>query len=70
MQEEMGDKNFHAFAAVIVGSRQILVREMDKNGKWIMGLQLCQQADPISSKQLVVTGSLRDNSSCLMLWPS
>jgi hypothetical protein len=45
VQEEVGDKNFRAFAAVIVGSRQILVREMDKNGEWITEFQLCQQAD-------------------------
>ena len=34
------DKNFRAFAVIIVGSRQILVREMDRHGKWVKRLQL------------------------------
>jgi len=32
VQEGMVDKNFRAFSAVIVGSRQLLVREMDRDG--------------------------------------
>jgi hypothetical protein len=28
-------KNFRAFVVVIVGSRQILVREMDRHGNWV-----------------------------------
>ena len=42
VQKEMDDKNFRAFSAVIVGSRQILVREMDRDGNWIKGFQLCR----------------------------
>ena len=40
VQKEMVDKNFRAFSAVIVGSRHILVREMDRDGNWIKGFQL------------------------------
>ncbi|KIX01561.1 uncharacterized protein Z518_09287 [Rhinocladiella mackenziei CBS 650.93] len=40
VQKEIADKNFHAFAVVIVGSRQILVREMDRHGKWVSKFQL------------------------------
>jgi hypothetical protein len=40
VQKEIVDKNFRAFAVTIVGSRQILVREMDRHGKWVKGFQL------------------------------
>jgi hypothetical protein len=41
VQEEIaGHKNFRAFAVVIVGSRQILVREMDRRGSWVNEFQL------------------------------
>jgi hypothetical protein len=40
VKEEIADKNFRAFAVVIVGSRQILVREMDKHGNWVSEFQL------------------------------
>ena len=42
VQKEMVDKNFRAFLAVIVGSRQILVREMDRHGKWVDEFQLAR----------------------------
>lgn len=38
--EVAGKKNFRAFAAVIVGARQILMREMGADGKWIDEFQL------------------------------
>ena len=40
VKEEIANKNFRAFAVVIVGSRQILVREMDKHGNWVSEFQL------------------------------
>jgi hypothetical protein len=40
VQKEIADKNFRAFAVVIVGSRQILVREMDRRGDWVNEFQL------------------------------
>ena len=42
MQKETADKNFRAFAVVIVGSRQILVREMDRRGHWVNEFQLAE----------------------------
>jgi hypothetical protein len=42
VQEEIADKNFRAFVVVIVGSRQILVREMDKHGNWVNEFQLAK----------------------------
>jgi hypothetical protein len=42
VKEEIADKNFRAFAAVIVGSRQILVREMDRHGNWVNNFQLAK----------------------------
>lgn len=42
VQEEIADKNFRAFAVVIVGSRQILVREMDRDGNWVNGFKLAE----------------------------
>jgi hypothetical protein len=42
VQKEIADKNFRAFAVVIVGSRQILMREMDRHGKWVAGFQLAR----------------------------
>jgi hypothetical protein len=38
--KEIASKNFRAFAVVIVGSRQILVREMDRRGDWVDEFQL------------------------------
>ncbi|KIX07675.1 uncharacterized protein Z518_02329 [Rhinocladiella mackenziei CBS 650.93] len=40
VQKEIANKDFRAFAVVIVGSRQILVREMDRHGKWVSKFQL------------------------------
>jgi len=42
MQKEIADKNFRAFAVVIVGARQILVREMDRHGNWVNKFQLAK----------------------------
>jgi hypothetical protein len=42
VQKEIADKNFRAFAVVIVGSRQILVREMDSYGNWVGEFQLAK----------------------------
>ena len=42
VQEEIADRSFRAFAAVIVGSRQILVREMDRHGNWVNKFQLAK----------------------------
>ena len=42
VQKEIADKNFRAFAVVIVGSRQILVREMDRDGNWVSEFQLAK----------------------------
>jgi hypothetical protein len=42
VQEEIADKNFRAFVAVIVGSRQILVREVDRHGDWVSDFQLAK----------------------------
>ena len=42
VQEEIADKSFRAFAAVIIGSRQILVREMDRRGNWVNKFQLAK----------------------------
>ena len=42
VQEEITDKNFRAFVVVIVGSRQILVREMDRHGNWVNEFQLAK----------------------------
>ncbi|KIX00688.1 uncharacterized protein Z518_09753 [Rhinocladiella mackenziei CBS 650.93] len=35
VQKEITNKNFCAFTVVIIGSCQILVREMDRHGKWV-----------------------------------
>lgn len=40
VQNEIVGKNFRALVAVIVGSRQIVVREMDKNGNWVSEFEL------------------------------
>lgn len=40
VQEEIANKNFRAFVVVIIGSRQILMREMGKDGKWVGEFQL------------------------------
>jgi len=39
--KEIADKkNFCAFLVVVVGSRQILMREMGRDGKWVGEFQL------------------------------
>jgi hypothetical protein len=43
VQKEIVDKNFRAFVVVIVGSRQILVREMDSHGNWVNKFQLAKR---------------------------
>ncbi len=40
VQKEIADKNFRAYVVVIVGSRQILVREMDMHGNWVNEFKL------------------------------
>jgi len=40
IQEEITDKNFRAFVVVIIGSRQILFREMGSDGMWVGEFQL------------------------------
>jgi hypothetical protein len=40
VQKEIIGRDFRAFTVVIVGSRQILVREMDKHGNWVSEFQL------------------------------
>ena len=42
VQKEIADKNFRAFAVVIVGLRQILVREMDRYGNWVRKFELAK----------------------------
>jgi hypothetical protein len=42
VQEEIAGKDFRAFTVVIVGSRQILVREMDRDGNWVSEFQLAK----------------------------
>jgi len=42
VQEEIVDKIFRAFVVVIVGSRQILVREMNERGDWVKEFQLVE----------------------------
>jgi len=51
VQKEIVDKNFRAFVAVIVGSRQILVREMDRHGNWVKGFQLCRMNTSVANKR-------------------
>ena len=40
VQDEIKGRSFRAFVVVIVGSRQILIREMGKDGKWASEFQL------------------------------
>jgi hypothetical protein len=42
VQEEIAGKDFRGFAVVIVGSRQILVREMDRDGNWVSEFELAK----------------------------
>jgi hypothetical protein len=42
VQEEIAGKDFRALAVVIVGSRQILVREMDRDGNWVSEFRLAK----------------------------
>ncbi|KIW99360.1 uncharacterized protein Z518_11348 [Rhinocladiella mackenziei CBS 650.93] len=51
VQKEIADQNFRAFAVVIVGSRQILVREMDRHGKWVSRNHLDKMAGPGSKRR-------------------
>jgi hypothetical protein len=44
VQNEIVDKKFRFMLAVIVGLRQIIVREMDRHGNWVSEFQL---ANPI-----------------------
>jgi hypothetical protein len=43
VQNEVADKNFRAFAVIIVGSRHIIVREMDRHGNWVNKFQLAER---------------------------
>jgi hypothetical protein len=45
VQNEIADKNFRAFVAVIVGSRQILVYEVDRRGDWVSEFQLANELE-------------------------
>jgi hypothetical protein len=42
VQKEIAGKNFRALVVVIIGSRKILVREMDKDGNWVGEFQLAE----------------------------
>jgi hypothetical protein len=42
VQKEIAGKNFRALVVVIIGSRKILVREMDKDGNWVSEFQLAE----------------------------
>ena len=42
VQDEIAGKDFRAFVVVIVGLRQILVREMDRDGNWVSEFQLAK----------------------------
>jgi hypothetical protein len=42
VQKEIVDKDFRVFAMVIIGSRQILVREMDRHGNWVNKFQFAK----------------------------
>ena len=55
VQNEIADKNFRALVAVIVGSRQILVREMERRGNWVSEFQLangCQRSSLLAEEEL------------------
>jgi hypothetical protein len=49
VQNEIVDKNFRAVIAVIVGLRQILVREMDRYGNWVSGFRFAHAIQKTSS---------------------
>ena len=42
VQEEIAGKDFRGFVVVIVGSRQILVREMDRDANWVSEFRLAK----------------------------
>jgi hypothetical protein len=42
VQKEIAEKNFRAFAVVIIGSRQILAREMERIGNWVNDFKLAK----------------------------
>jgi hypothetical protein len=42
VQKEIVGKKFRAFAVIIIGSRHILVHEMDRHGKWVGEFQLAR----------------------------
>ena len=42
VKEEIVGKDFRGFAVVIIGSRQILVREMDRDGNWVSEFRLAK----------------------------
>jgi len=49
------EKDFRASVVVIVGSRQILVREMDRRGNWVSEFQLangCQRSSLLAKEEL------------------
>ncbi|KIX06167.1 uncharacterized protein Z518_04141 [Rhinocladiella mackenziei CBS 650.93] len=60
VQREITDKNFRAFAVIIVGSRQILVREMDRHGKWVSGIKLAWNGQTSGIKLAASIGSRRE----------
>ena len=42
VEKEIPEKNFRAFVVAIVGSCQILVREVDRYGNWVSEFQLAK----------------------------
>ena len=43
MRADSVGERFRAYAAVIIGSRHILIREMDHKGEWTGGWRLIQK---------------------------
>ena len=60
VQEEITGKKFRAWVVVIIGSRQILMREMDGDGNWVGKFQLAMNASGSKSK---IRQSRRHSSS-------
>ena len=55
VQKEIAGKNFRALALVIVRSRQILVREMDRDANWVSEFRLangCQRSSMLAEEEL------------------
>jgi hypothetical protein len=50
VQEEIVGKKFRAWVVVIIGSRQMLMREMDGDGNWVGEFQLAMDAGGSKSR--------------------